>query len=208
MVHYAIKESTFNEVFDSQKNFRVLMDGMSRPGKVFKLHEHDFDKFPAGFNPWVLVVLKTLGDNNVTYSLVGNGNEEWKKYIEINTGMTSEEAVHADYAILDGKTFTDCFSSIHPGSLEFPEDSSTAVITVDLIAENLLNKDYKELAILYMSGPGIKDVNSVGIAGLDKKYVTSILQMNENFPVGIDAIFVDRIGHITCMSRTTKAEVK
>lgn len=58
-----------------------------------------------------------------------------------------------------------------------------------------------------MKGPGIKDINIVTVAGLDKKYVQYVMEINAVFPLGIDLILVDDEGNMICMPRTTEAEV-
>lgn len=60
MGHEVLKEASFDEVFDSQRCFKILMDAMSRPGQVFRLQEHHFSKSPEGFNSNILTILKTL----------------------------------------------------------------------------------------------------------------------------------------------------
>lgn len=203
-----LKEASFDEVFDSQSNFRILMDGMSRPGKIYKLNRHNFSKSPEGFNANVLTVLKTLGDNSITFSLGGFNNEAIQSYIEINTGMAPAEIDKADFALFDGSEFSQGICSVNTGTLEFPENSATVIIAVDSILCGQHIDTFTYTAELHMTGPGIKDKNTVVIAGLDKKYVMNISEANTVFPLGIDVIFVDGEGNITCMPRTTKAEVK
>lgn len=208
MNNYSVKEACFDEVFDSQKNYKVLMEGMSRPGKIFKLHQHGFERYPDSFNPWFMTVLKTLGDNNVSFSLSKLSNDAFKDYIRINTGMVLTSYETADYAIFEGKIFDESFTGLKPGTLEFPEDSATAVISVIKISDSFSDLASKDSIRIYMSGPGIKDVNCVQITGLDRRYAIGALEMNEVFPLGVDLIFVDMEGNLTCMARTTKAEVK
>ena len=205
MVQEVLKEASFDEVFDSQRNFRTLMDGMSRPGKIFKLYKHNFLKSPEGLNPNVLTVLKTLGDNNITFS---HNNETVERYIEINTGMLPDEIDKADYVLFDGKEFNQSICSVNTGSLEFPENSATVIITVESILSGLYKNTFMNKTELHMTGPGVKDRNIVTVEGLDKKYLKSISEINSVFPLGIDVIFVDTEGNITCMPRTTKAEVE
>jgi alpha-D-ribose 1-methylphosphonate 5-triphosphate synthase subunit PhnH len=208
MKQEVLKEALFDEVFHSQKNFRVLMDGMSRPGKIFKLNKHCFSKSPEGFNANVLTILKTLGDNNVTFSMGNFKSDVLQRYIEVNTGMVSVESNEAYYVLFDWEEFDKNICYINTGTLEFPENSATVIIS----AESILNGQYEGRFIdnveIHMTGPGIKDINTVTIVGLDKNYIKSIVEANSVFPLGIDAIFVDNEGNIACMPRTTKAEVK
>lgn len=207
MIHTSQKEDGFDEVFDSQKIFRSLMDGMSRPGKVIKLGSHSFTLFPDGFNPFVLSVLKTLCDNNVSVAIGRADTAEWHRYLEINTGAVACQLNESDYVVFQGEKYDEDFSLLNPGSVEFPEDSATAVISVTHITAAQKTSCQDPYCYIRMAGPGIKDKNFVGVLDLDWKYINTFSETNAIFPLGIDVILVDQEGNIVCIPRTTKVEV-
>lgn len=199
------KEALFDEVFDSQKNFRVLLDSMSRPGEVFMLKEHCFDKFPEYFNPHVLTILKTLCDNNVT---LFSCSRSFQNYLQINTGAElTDSANTSDYALFDGSEYYLCFTGVNTGTQEFPENSTTAILTVRSLAEGLCPDFCEDTLILRMKGPGIKYINTLFVNGLDCRYASSFISINRGFPQGFDMILVDLEGRIACLTRTTRLEV-
>lgn len=198
MVQETFKESGFCEIFDSQKNFRAIMDAMSKPGKVKKLTEHKFINYPANFNPYVLSVLKTLGDNSVSFS----APVEALKYIELNTLMVTENLKKADYHVFYGDRYLNEIMDVKIGTAEFPEDSATLVISVEDIKEGTSSGLSARL-----KGPGIKDFNDITFKGLDIRYMADIKELNSSYPLGIDVILVGLDGSIACISRTTRLEV-
>ena len=203
MINEGIKETSFDEVLHSQQNFKIIMDALSRPGEILKLQENNFTLFPLEFNPNLLTILKTLGDNNVSFHLSVEDKKDWENYIKTNTGMEISSVEAADFVVFCGKKYCEGFNNLKTGEVEFPENSCTAIIIVDKIRSNIL--EYK---FIQMTGPGIKDLNRVCITGFDYKYIEEIREINANFPLGIDVILVDLKGNITCISRTTKLEVK
>jgi alpha-D-ribose 1-methylphosphonate 5-triphosphate synthase subunit PhnH len=207
MANEGLKEVIFDQVFDSQRNFRVLMDGMSRPGEAFKLCNHSFSRTPEGFNPNFLTVLKTLGDIDVSYALCNMEGSDIQKYIEVNTGMRQEEIQRADYVLLNGTEFDRRIFELNTGTLEFPENSATVLIKTESILSGQYKKSFIPNVEVHMRGPGIRDKNIVTFCGLDKRYLQSITEINSVFPLGIDMVILDNEGSITCISRTTRVEV-
>lgn len=208
MLQDILKESSFDNVFDSQQIFKILMDAMSRPGKIYKLYSHNFSKVPECLNPFVISILKTLGDNNVTFSAGDDDSEVLHKYIEVNTGMAHADFRSADYALFDGKEFDKNLLMLNNGTLEFPESSATAIISVESILQGKCKVSAADNTELHMSGPGIQEKHILTITGLDREYINTLKEANAVFPLGVDTIFIDDGGNMTCMPRTTKVEVK
>lgn len=203
-----LKEADFDEVYDSQKNFRILMDSMSRPGEVFKLCSNNFINAPIGFNSNFLTILKTLGDNTVSFNLANMKNEEIQKYIEVNTGMNAANLSDADYVLFKGWEFDEGILELNLGSFEFPEKGATAIIETENILRGEFRESFRSKVEITMRGAGIEDRNIVSICGLDKRYIEELENINSMFPIGVDVIFIDSEGNLTCLCRTTKLEVK
>lgn len=205
---YGVKEADFDEVYDAQKNFRILMDSMSRPGEVFKLCNNNFIKTPQGFNPNFITILKTLGDNIVSFSLGNIQSEEIQKYIEVNTGMHCANLSEADYVLFKGCEFDERIMELNLGTFEFPEKSATLIIETENILQGKFTDSFRSKVEITMMGSGIKDKNIVTICGIDKRYIEGLININSMFPIGVDVIFVDHEGNLTCACRTTKLEVE
>jgi phosphonate C-P lyase system protein PhnH len=126
-----LRETAFDEVFDSQRTFRVLLEAMSRPGRVCALPRPAYRGAPRGLVPPALTVLKTLCDHRVSFAVVGApAGQEWVRYLAVNTGARPGQAGEADYALFDGAAWDDGFSLLKRGLPEFPERSATALFSV------------------------------------------------------------------------------
>ncbi len=127
-----IRETAFDEVFDSQATFRALLESLSRPGQIQRLPERDYPGAPRGFCPPVLSVLKTLCDHRVSFSL-GSGIRaaDWVRYLEVNLATPHEGVERADYVLFSGAAYDPDFSLLDRGLPEFPESSATALLSVE-----------------------------------------------------------------------------
>jgi alpha-D-ribose 1-methylphosphonate 5-triphosphate synthase subunit PhnH len=200
-----MKETAFNEVYDSQMTFRLLLDGMARPGKIELLNRYEYKFIPRNFNPHCLTILKTLCDNTSSFYSSMN-NDEIYKYLEVNTGSNFNESDRADYIIFNGKNFNDEFLKVNKGTIEFPENSGTVIITVNEISQN--KTEESGILSIKLTGPGIKHCTEIFIKGLDREYLNNFIIMNKNFPLGIDLLIVDNEGKLVCIPRTSKMEIK
>lgn len=199
-----IKEATFDEVFDAQNHFRKLLDALSHPGKIYQLDGNKFTQYPEGFESHVLSILKTLGDNCVTFFVGSTNRGDFSQYIHLNTGMLPAPAQSADYACFDGSRPDDRLTSLNTGTPEFPEKGATAIITVGKISREIFPG---KTLTLTLAGPGIRDTHIVHVSGLDRSFVEQICEKNQLYPQGMDVIFTDHEGHVCGMPRTTKAAV-
>ena len=201
-----LRETAFDDVMDSQHVFRVLLDSMSRPGKVYELNSKQYRGTPEGLNPFTLSVLKTLLDHRVTFSLGGMfAPPEWISYLRINTGSSWAEQELADYVVFEAQNYTDGFTRLKKGSLEFPERSATALLSVTELHNAADGESF--FIALTLRGPGVKDTTTVHVRGLDRRYIDALALMNVFYPLGIDVILFDDVGRVTSIPRTSKVEV-
>ena len=134
-----VRETVFDDVFHSQKTFRVLLEVLSRPGTISALPAPSYEAPPRGFCPHVLSVLKTLCDHRVSFSLGASKNRsDWARYLEVNLATSFSPIEKADYAVFEGDTFDEAFQRLDRGSLEFPEASTTAFLCVRRLSARFL----------------------------------------------------------------------
>ncbi len=207
-----VREKAFDEVFDSQAAFRILLDSMSRPGRLYTLAALPFTGTPTGLNPHVLTVLRTLCDNMVTFCVVTKGSDaprdsEHVRYLQINTGARSASRYHADYVVLDGRRAAAALRDLKRGSPEFPEDSATAVVAV----EELLGPgdgENGDEARFSLTGPGIKNRAEARVCGLEAGCLETLREINGDFPLGIDVILVDGEGRVASIPRSSSIRIE
>ena len=180
---------------------------MSRPGRIVQLPSRGYPGAPAGFSCHVLSVLKTLCDHRVSFH-VGNGpaREEWTAYLQVNLSTPLRSADQADYVLLDGGAWDEAFFRVKRGSLDFPEDSATLVLSVSGVrAED--EAPGKDETLMALSGPGVRRRVLLGVRSLDPRYPAARADVNSHFPLGVDWILVDAEGRAAGIPRTTTVEV-
>lgn len=202
-----VRETGFDEVFDSQATIRALLDSMSRPGKICQVPLRPYRAPPSGFCPPALTILKTLCDHRVSFSL-GTANEtpEWIGYLEMNLSAPFQPVEKAGYVLFDGAGFDAGFARLNRGSLEFPEKSATALICVTQLLEEQ-GESKGPVCNLLLAGPGVKGQTRLAAAGLDPGYLTERQRAIRYFPMGVDLILVDTKGRVAGIPRTSTVEI-
>jgi len=200
------RETAFDEIYDSQAVFRVLLDALSRPGSVLQLPQVQYPGAPKGFCRPALSVLKTLCDHRVTFA-VGSAmrTADLVRYLEINLATRHETTGEADYALFDGRTYDDDFRRLKRGTAEVPETSATALVCVDWLAEGRADRPEPSFRA-GLAGPGIEGRTVLHAVGLHPGYVAARAQATRGYPEGIDLLLVDTSGRLAGIPRTTSVE--
>jgi alpha-D-ribose 1-methylphosphonate 5-triphosphate synthase subunit PhnH len=197
----------FDDVFDSQKTFRILLDSMSRPGRCASLPACSHDEIPDDLNPFLVTVLRTLCDNRVSFSFPGgSARAAWIRFLQQNCTAPFMPPERADFVLCEGSRFSADFASVKRGTLEFPQSSATALIAVTRLSEEgepAGPAPYR----LTLTGPGIKGSTCVVVSGLDRRYGEERARLNHSFPLGVDLILVDEAGRVVCIPRTSGVQV-
>jgi len=171
-----------------QKNFRLVLDAMSRPGRCFTLHTLPDD------GPVVLSILATLLDAEVSlsdpHSLLRS--DDW-----LMLQAKSALADDADYILCDAMQLPNILPKL--GTLPNPDQSATLILKVD----NLGTGNHK----LRLSGPGIKEIESLSINGLNLDWLSKREDWNGAFPLGVDIILIDDKS-VAALPRTTNVKVE
>jgi len=171
-----------------QANFRLLLDAMAYPGRCFTLHTVPKEGHIT------LSVLATLLDAEVTfsdpYSLLRT--DDWPML-----QAKSTSADKADYVLCDASQLPKFSPKL--GTLPDPERSATLILMVNNLGQGEQT--------LKLSGPGIKDTESLSIDGLNAEWLAKRNDWVCSFPLGVDMILVDE-QHVAALPRTTKVEVE
>ena len=85
------------------------------------------------------------------------------------------------------------------GTLEYPDSGATVIYLVDKLGETGGEAD--------MHGPGINGTIRPLISGLDQAELGLLRKTNAEFPLGLDALFLDTDGRIMCIPRSTRIGV-
>lgn len=176
---------------ENHQNFRILLKAMSHPGTICSLPAAK-DQRQA-----LLQLLDTILDQQAGFALFEE-DPEFVAQIRSLTGSRVDSLQRADFLLaLSGSSF-DQLRSVKRGRLEFPDEGATVVFAVESLSEAQANDG------LALSGPGIRQTVYRRIQGLDPRDLAALKEINSEFPLGIDAVFIDRTGQLFCIPRSTR----
>jgi alpha-D-ribose 1-methylphosphonate 5-triphosphate synthase subunit PhnH len=197
------REVNYDEVFDAQEQFRIILDSMSRPGKINVMPAIDILP-PAGINKASTLVAFALLNTDVSFYVAGEGSEDITSYIALNTTARPASTNVADFIFINGLHSAEILFDAKTGTLSYPEESATFIIDVEEITENTGDN----AITLILKGPGIQTETEVSIKGLDPQILSAVKEQNLEFPLGIDLILTDRNNNIICIPRSNQFAVK
>jgi alpha-D-ribose 1-methylphosphonate 5-triphosphate synthase subunit PhnH len=172
---------------DDHRIFRLILAGMSHPGKVYDVQEF-FGKRTAAAE-----LLRCLLDQEVSFAVIGDPGLETAL---AHSGCRQVAAEEADYIVVGKGSSSGTLAHYKKGSLEFPDNSATILYLVEK-----LNEGNGEIVL---TGPGVNGSVSLGIVGLGTDALLQLREANSEFPLGVDAIFLDRHGCIACIPRSSR----
>lgn len=172
--------------------FRVLLKAMSRPGRVYPLPDG-----PPGL-PAAACLLSCLLDNETSLAVIGDS--ELDTFLPRHLGCRPAVPEEADFVLVGRETGKDCLGlALRCGSLEYPDRGATVIYLVEQLVEggNTLS----------LAGPGIDGDISLDIGGLAAAELRHLQRLNNSYPLGVDAIFLDRQWRIACVPRSSRIGV-
>lgn len=194
-----INQVVYDEVFDAQRDFRVIIDSMSRPGKINQLSLSDIYLPPGLSNGSALIGLALL-NSDVSFHSSGKHQEEIVEYIAINTGSRFVALTVADFIFISGLHDESIITKVKTGSLPYPEESATIVIDVSEISEMAIECSVH----LTLKGPGVKTEKDIYITGINQGILELTKEQNSEFPLGIDLMLTDNNGRLVCIPRSNQ----
>lgn len=204
--------------FELQGTFRVLLDCMARPGEVARLtpnDAHEADAVRMGLFPGTVMLVDMLLDSGTTFSVAGEDTAGAARYIATRTHAASASIGKAAYTVLPETLrdagAADAIASLAPGTLEEPHCGATAIVECSVLlgadaagvrvgsASNGRPKSFWRL-----TGPGI---DGAAMISCDRGDVLRARNDRlDEFPRGIDLVFVDGFGHVAAVPRSSSCE--
>lgn len=184
--------------FDSNAVFRVLLDAMSRPGRIYDLPVNI--TAPDGLNTSTTATLLAMADMDTTVWLSpGCATKAAIAHLKFHCGSPiTTDAAQADFAVARSDEDLSFIVQLSVGTAEYPDQSATLILMVD---------DITDSAEMFLRGPGIKDTHSLAVKGLTSAFHAWRAENHRLFPCGVDVIFVTDT-KIAALSRTTRIEIK
>lgn len=203
-----IDAKTFDEVRDTRRLYRCLLDCMARPGKINQVSEL-LRKVPENLPclPEIYIVGRTLLDQQVGFFLYDDAEHENRtlRYLQWVTGSRPVAVDAADYLLFaaapPAPRIDELMRRIRIGTLLEPEKSATLILVV-----NALSGDSGRGLQLVLHGPGIRDRRTLKVEGLDPIWLRLRAERNREYPTGCDFIFIGKDGNLVALPRTTIIE--
>jgi len=192
-------ELNYEIVFDAQEHFRLLLDSMSRPGKINTFPAVEIFP-PEGLNYGAALTGFALLNPDATYFICGENAEGIADYLLINTAAQQADILTADYVFVPEGYFDESLSGARIGVPAYPEDSATFIVGCELISENPHGNSLK----LNLKGPGINGEAVVFVSGLNPELLDFVIEQNSEYPLGLDLILTDESSNLICIPRSNK----
>ena len=177
----------------SQAVFRVLLESLARPGRVFQLPAES-DEVGPGIVPLALAVIGS--------KVAVAGAPEWQARICRATGAQpaglEEASLVATYGTAEAETIT----RLRRGSAAAPEDGAKVGLACGALTEGGPGETTIEL-----KGPGVPGRTLLGVNGVSREVFDALRAANARFPAGVDVWLVDERGRVAGLPRSARQAV-
>jgi alpha-D-ribose 1-methylphosphonate 5-triphosphate synthase subunit PhnH len=166
----------------SQAVFRTVMEAMARPALPRPLSAKLTP--PRPLSPLAAAVALTLLDYETPFWLDAGlaADEAIAAFIAFHTGAPrTMDGCEASFAFISDPAAMPAFESFAPGTLEYPDRSTTLVLQVASFAEG---------EALAFSGPGIAGSRRFSAAPVPADFAARLAANRALFPRGIDLVLV------------------
>lgn len=181
----------FDEVFDTQAVFRMLLEGMSNPSRTISIAAQKEKMF--GAHGAFLALGMTLLDNEVSFSVCGD--ETLREELQLVTLSEEKSLSEADYIfVMNSQMLSSIFVQAKSGTLMDPHHSATLIIRD--------SGESEQRVTLY--GPGINGTIEFFCSEIVRQTLLLRDQQEYEYPMGVDLIFVTDSGDVTCIPRLVR----
>jgi alpha-D-ribose 1-methylphosphonate 5-triphosphate synthase subunit PhnH len=193
------REVIYDEVFDAQLQFRIIMDGMAHPGKIKELPSLDIHP-PNQLNTGSALIGFALLNSDVSFHVSEENSTTVSSYIAMNTSAQPKAIESADFIFIRGYEEAVCIEEAKKGSLSYPEDSATFIVDVDQLSDEF----FADAVKVSLSGPGVKTQNTFYVSGIHEELLNEVKNQNEEFPLGVDLMLTDKNCNLICIPRSSQ----
>jgi alpha-D-ribose 1-methylphosphonate 5-triphosphate synthase subunit PhnH len=195
-------ELNYDIVFDAQEHYRLLLDSMSRPGKINTFPA--IEMFPPnGLGQAAALTGFALLNPDVTYYIAGEDSGAIGNYLLVNTASQAAELDVADYVFLPEGYFDNELYAARTGLPTYPEDSATFVVNCELISD----QPHGHSLQLTLKGPGVPGETTVFVSGINPDLLEFVKEQNSEYPLGLDLILTDRYKNVIGLPRSNNFSV-
>jgi alpha-D-ribose 1-methylphosphonate 5-triphosphate synthase subunit PhnH len=186
----------------NQKNYRSLLQAMSRPGRSFRLDALSaVSSFAAA-----MAIGECLLDPEVSLCVIGNGGVSTLQAVLVGaTQVRTETLESADFVFVCGVQSQGGVRLVKRGRLEFPEEGATLVYCMDSGQAGASDRFR-----IRLTGPGIAGQGGIApeMRGVPVEEFQELMAVNADYPLGVDAFFVRPNGEVMALPRSTRIQVR
>jgi alpha-D-ribose 1-methylphosphonate 5-triphosphate synthase subunit PhnH len=180
-------------VAESQRTFRVVLDAVANPGRIFQLVERIDPPLPL--HTAAAAIALTLVDFETPLWVDVSVGAEARDWLRFHTGASIvEHARDASFALVVDPDRLPLFDAFALGSDERPERSATLIVQV----EDLRPHEGRRLA-----GPGIAGETRLAVRGLPAAFWEALHENHARFPRGVDVLLTAG-PRLAALPRTTR----
>lgn len=178
----------------SQRVFRACLDALARPGSGQRLPNAEL---PDGVPP---VALVPLALTDLMAPLAGLG---------LAAGLARRIATATGSRFVDPEQSRFALALDDSGELErLPIGSNWSPELGAMLCQRVAGISHDDLGLsLTLTGPGIKDLTKITVAGLSTDFFAVRAELTADFPTGIDLLLITDEGTMIGLPRTTRIEV-
>jgi len=168
-----------NQATESNHIFRAALEVMSRPGKIMPMPDIPT---PKDLNSAATCILLALADVDTPIWIdPAVRNDEILSHLRFHTGAEiTDDIGKAAFAIASASSESDYLNQLPLGTPEMPHTSATLILLVD---------DFNDTSAMTLSGPGIKDKETLGVTPLPHGFLVWAQANQRLFPCGVDTFF-------------------
>jgi len=186
----------------NQKNYRSLLQSLSRPGRVVRLSAMEGEPPLAA----AMAIAECLLDADVGFCVTGgNLAQGLQTAVAKATGARTECLEAADFVFFSDGDSRGGVRRAKRGRAEFPEEGATLVYCLESPPA-----DVSDRFRVRLTGPGIP--GSSGIApempGIAVQEYQDLMIVNADYPLGVDAFFVRPNGEVMGLPRSTRIQAR
>jgi len=179
-------------VFDSQRNFRELLQAMARPAvpRIVPV----LPPAAAPITPAAMAILLTLCDSSTALWLQ-DSNDDVAQHLRFHAGVRLvSNPAEADFALITDPASMPSLTAFSQGDMRYPDRSASLIIQVESLRDD---------SGLRFAGPGIRESEQLQIEGLPDRFWQERSAMRAQLPLGIDLFFVAG-ERVAALPRTTR----
>jgi alpha-D-ribose 1-methylphosphonate 5-triphosphate synthase subunit PhnH len=177
----------------SQAVFRVLLESLARPGRIFQFPATSKEAGP-GIVPLALAVIGS--------KVAVAGAPEWQARICRATGAQPADIEAASLVAIYGPAKAEAITRLRRGSANTPEDGAKVGL-----ACGALTAGHQGDTTIELKGPGVPGRMLLGVNGVGPEVFDALREANARFPAGVDVWLVDERGRVAGLPRSARQAV-